>query len=155
MADASHDDPIAENSFTVLRMQGIGVPPYSARGLTQTLAHLDQAAQYKRDVNGGLHDISFDGFRKYKSTISGTDQQPPNLDGKWPGKVVTVDCIAELSFTPDESESAQRPIVPGSEQVVGAHTTYRPRLTMMVTSYNSSQDEYGRDVNWSLDLEEV
>lgn len=153
MSDPSHDDPIAPNAFTALRMQGVGVPPYSARGLHQTVAHLDQAAQYKRDVNGNLLDISFDGFQKYKSTISCTDQRPPNLDGKWPGKIVTVDCVFELSM--DEGGSPNRPVVPGSLKTEGAHTTYRPRLVMMVTNYSGDTDEYAADTSWSMDLEEV
>ena len=155
MPDASHDDPLAPNAFTVLRMVGIGVPPYSARGLNQSLAPIDQATQLRRTVNGALRDISFAGFRKYKSTISGTDQRPPNFDGKWPGLQVTVDCIAQLSYTPDEGETAQRPIVPGSAVVDGAHNVYRPRLVMRIVSLSVDEDEYGAQISWALDLEEV
>lgn len=155
MADASHDDPIAPNAFTVLRMVGVGVPPYSARGVKQSLAPIDAAAQLKRDVNGVLRDISFSGFRKYKSTITGTDQRPPNFGGKWPGLQVTVDCIAELSYTPDEGETPERTVVPGSEVIEGAHTTYRPRLIMRIMSMTVDHDEYQVQVAWSMDLEEV
>lgn len=147
-------DPQAGNSFTVLRMVGIGVPPYSARGLKQTLAHIDQASQLRRDVNGNLADISFSGFRKYKSTISGQDQFPPNFDGMWPGRVVTVDCISELSYTTELGNPA-RTVVPGSDIVDGLHTRYRPRLNMRVLAYSTDQDEYGADVSWTMDLEEV
>lgn len=153
--DASHDDPIAPNAFTLLRMVGVGVPPYSARGLSQSIASIDQASNLRRTVNGDLEDISFSGFRKYKSTISGTDQRPPNFDGKWPGLTVIVDCIAELSYTPDEGESRQRLAVPGSERAEGAHNVYRPRLTMKIINLSQSQDEYGASIGWSLDLEEV
>jgi hypothetical protein len=155
MTDASHDDPLVPNAFTVLRMVGVGVPPYSARGLKQSLTHIDQAANLKRTVNGALVDISFSGFRKYRSTISGTDQRPPNFDGKWPGLTVIIDCIAELSFTPDEGESRQRIAVPGSEHVEGAHTVYRPRLTMKILSFSQDHDEYDAAIGWTLDLEEV
>ena len=154
MADASHDDPIAPNSFTLLRMIGIGVPPYSARGLKQTLEPIGQASNLKRTVNGSLHDISFSGFQKYQSTISGSDQRPPNFDGKWPGKIVTIDCIAELSYTPDEGETRQRPAVPGSERVEGAHNVYRPRLEMLIVNFSTDKDEYDCITGWSLDLEE-
>jgi hypothetical protein len=155
MPDASHDDPIAPNSFTVLRMVGVSVPPYSARGLKQSLSPIDQASQLRRDANGTLRDISFSGFRKYRSTISGTDQRPPNFDGKWPGLTVVVDCIAQLSYTPDEGETRQRPAVPGSEVVDGAHNVYRPRLTMKIESLSIDEDEYGAAISWALDLEEV
>lgn len=153
MSDPSHDDPLAPNAFTVLRMQGMGVPPYSARGLTQTLAPIDQAASYGRTVNGDLDDLSFSGFKKWKSNISGNDQKPPNVNGKWPGQIVTVDCITEISM--DEGATPDRTPVPGSLVTEGAHTTYRPRLTMMVTAFNISHDEYGRAISWSMDLEEI
>lgn len=155
MPVAATDDPITVNSFTVLRMVGVSVPPYSARGLKQSLAPIDQASQLRRTVNGGLIDISFSGFRKYKTTISGTDQRPPNFDGKWPGLTVTVDCIAELSFTPDEGETRQRTAVPGSEHTEGAHTVYRPRLVMKITALSIDEDEYGTAIAWSMDLEEI
>lgn len=155
MPDASHDDPIAPNSFTVLRMVGVGVPPYSVRGAKQSLAPIDQATNLKRTVNGALKDISFTGFRKYKSTISCSDMRPPNFDGKWPGLTVTVDCIAELSFTPDEGETRQRPAVPGSEHTEGAHTVYRPRLIMKIINLSQDTDEYDHVTGWTMDLEEV
>lgn len=155
MPDASHDDPITENAFTLLRMIGISVPPYSARGIKQTLAPIDQATNLKRTVNGALKDISFSGFQKYKSTISVTDQRPPNFDGLWPGKEAVIDCIAELSYCPDEGQTRQREAVPGSEKTEGAHIVYRPRLTVKVLTWNQDHDEYGAEIGWSIDLEEV
>lgn len=154
MADPSTDDPVAPNSYTVLRLQGVGVPPYSARGLKQTLEVIEQATQMRRTVNGSLKDISFAGFRKYKSTISGSDQKPPNFNGRWPGLQVRVDCIAELSYAQDE-ETPERPVVPGSEVVEGAHTTFRPRLMMRIVGLSINHDEYGRQIDWTLDLEEI
>lgn len=155
MPDASHDDPITPNAFTLLRMVGIGVPPYSARGVSQTLAHIEAAANLKRTANGKLVDISFSGFRKYKTSITCSDQRPPNLDGKWPGKIVTIDCVAELSFTPDEGETAQRVAVPGSLRVEGAHTVYRPRLECRVISFTQNADEWAAGVQWTIEAEEI
>lgn len=154
-SDASYADPHTPNAHTILRMVGVGVPPYSARGLKQSIGPIDQASSLRRTVNGALVDISFSGFRKYKSTISGTDQRPPNFDGKWPGLTVIVDCIAELSYTPDDGETRQRLAVPGTEHAEGAHAVYRPRLTMMIVNFSQDHDEYGADIGWSLDLEEV
>ena len=153
MSDPSFDDPAVPNAGTLLRLQGMGVPPYSARGLTQTLEPIDQAASYGRTANGVLVDLSFSGFRKFKSNISGTDQKPPAVNGRWPGQIITVDCITELSMPvggiPD------RTVVPDSLHTEGAFSTYRPRLTMMVLLFSISHDEYGAQVSWSLDLEEV
>jgi hypothetical protein len=155
MPDASHDDPLVVNAFTVLRMVGVGVPPYSARGVRQTIAPIDQAANLRRTVNGGLIDISFSGFRKYKTTISCSDQRPPNFDGSWPGKIVTIDCVAELSYTPDEGQTRQRPAVPGSERTEGAHNVYRPRLECRIINFQQDHDEYDAAVGWTMDCEEI
>jgi hypothetical protein len=137
---------------TLLVITGMGVPPYSARGLKQMLAPIDAAVAIERDVNGGLHDLSFAQFRKYHSTISCTDQQAPALDGIWPGDVVTVDCVAELSFP--VGGSPQRAVVPGSQHDEAGFTFYRPRLTMLVTGHTVEADEYGHETGWQLDLEE-
>jgi hypothetical protein len=72
-------------------IDGIGIPDYSARGLTQTLEPIEAAISLRRTINGGLKDLSFAQFRKYKSTISCHDQEPPAVDGVWPGHVVTID----------------------------------------------------------------
>lgn len=142
------------NSFTVLNISGVGVPPYSVRGAKQTLAHIDQAANLKRTVNGILKDISFSSFRKYKSTISCTDQRPPNFSGIWPGLQVVVDCISELSYT-TIGGSPERTVVSGSSRVEGLFTVFRPQLTMRITAFSTDTDEYDVACNWSMDLEEV
>jgi hypothetical protein len=78
----------------------------------------------------------------------------PPLDGIWPGLVVTVDCMKELSYK-TAGGSPARAVVPDSSRTEGDYTFYRPRLTMMVLAYNMSEDEYGAVNSWSLDLEEV
>ena len=49
---------------SMLTLSGVGVPPYSARGLTQSLEPIDGAAQLRRTVNGALADLSYEPFRK-------------------------------------------------------------------------------------------
>jgi hypothetical protein len=137
---------------TLLRLTGIGVPPYSARGLQQTLEPIDAAANLRRTVNGKLRDLSLPRFQKYKSTISGNDQTPPACDGVWAGHLVTVDCIQELCF--EEYGLAQREVVEDSERTEAGFTFYRPRLIMMVMSFTTSKDEYQGQVPWRMDLEE-
>jgi hypothetical protein len=141
-------------SETVLTLSGVGVPPWSARGLTQTLEPIDAAAQLRRTVNGALRDLGYAPFRKYRSTISCADQEPPAVDGVWPGRSVTVACVAELSFL-TSSGSPSRPVVAGSERTEGDFTLYRPHLTMLVTEFSISRDEYNATVSWQLQLEEV
>jgi hypothetical protein len=139
---------------TLLTLTGVGVPPYSARGLTQTLEPIEASAQLRRTVNGALVDLSYEPFRKYKSTIACQDQEPPAVDGVWPGRVVNVGCVAELSFL-TAGGSPARLVVDDSERVDGAFTFYRPILTMRVTGLSVTRDEYGSNVSWQMQLEEV
>lgn len=144
--------------LTLLRLDPIGVPPYSARGITQSLDPIDAAAQLARTVNGTLINLSDTAFQKYKSTITCTDQQQPALDGVWPGDILTVDCVQELCYltaggapSRDLADSTSDP----ATRTEGAFTFYRPRLTMMVVGYSKTFDEWGAVSGWSLDLEEV
>lgn len=145
---------------TVFRLSGIGVPPYSARGLRQTLTPIAQAAQLRRTINGDLDDVAAAQFRKFQSTISGDDQAPPAVDGVWPGRTVTVDCIAELSVADDGEDPPGAPVldrtpVPGSLRHEPGFWFYRPRLTMRVTAFSIDGDEWAAGVAWQLALEEV
>lgn len=145
----AYDDPFS----TLLVISAIGVSPYSARGLTQTLEPIQQAASLTRSINGASMDLSVAQFRKYKSSISCTDQNAPAFDGMWPGAEVTVDCVATLSYKSDGG-SPQRDVVPGSERIEGDYTIYRPRLEMVVVAFNQQEDEWGASIAWQLDLEE-
>ncbi len=138
---------------TLLTLAGVSVPPYSARGLTQTLEPIEASVQLKRTVNGALADLSYEPFRKYKSTISCQDQEPPAVDGVWPGQIVTVECVAELCFVTAGGSPTRLPVV-DSERVEGDFTFYRPTLTMRVTGLSVTRDEYGSAVSWQLQLEE-
>lgn len=131
-----------------------GVPLYSARGLSQTLEPIEGSQQYRRTINGALIDISSDKFRKYTSKISCTDVETPALDGIFPGQILQVDCVCELVYK-TATESPSRTVVAGSLRVVGDYTIYRPRLLMMVTSFEQEISEYERAVDWTLELEEV
>lgn len=158
---------------SVLELSGVGVPPYSARGLQQSLDPISSAIAMRRTINGTLVDISDELMRKYQSSITGNDQQPPAVDMVWPGTMLTVDCIVELAFalsgteltdategdvTEDSTELAAlagRPIVPGSLRIESGFAFYRPRLEMMVTAFTVNRDEYQAMTSWTLTLEEV
>jgi hypothetical protein len=139
---------------TLLAMTGNGIAPYSARGLEQTLQPIAAAGDLQRTINGDLKDLSEPQLRKYTSTITGSDHLSPAVCGIWPGTLVTVDCVAELAY-PTATGSPGRPVVAGSSRVEGAYTYYRPQLTMMVVDWNLREDEWGRQVAWSMELEEV
>lgn len=138
---------------TMLVLAGIGVPPYSARGLTQTLDPIEAAGSQRRTVNGTLVDLSLSQFRKYRSTIRGRDQQAPALDGVWPGQSVTVSCTAELCCL--AAVAPAKPVVSGSQRTEGSFIFYRPQLVMQVVGFTTERDEYGATTSWTLELEEV
>lgn len=140
---------------TLLELVGPGVPPYSARGLKQSLEPIGQSAQLYRTINGVLHDLSDANFRKYRSTITGDDQTPPAVDGVWPGQQITVKCISELCEATTSPDSLGRTAVSGSVRYESNFTFYRPELTMRVVAFNFETDEYGAIVSWAMELEEV
>ena len=147
---------IAAPEWTVLRITGLGVVPYSTRAATQSLEPIGQAAaSIYRDVNGVLRSVGgTTAFQKYRSTISGKDMRPIAVNGVWPGKLVTVQCIATLGYL-TATEQPARTVVPGSSFVEGDWTFYRPELAMMVISWSLEEAEYEGAISWSMELEEV
>lgn len=144
---------------TLLVLSGMGIAPFSCRGAQQTLEPIDAAANLRRTINGSLVDLSVSEFRKYKTSISCSDQLPPALEGVFPGTVLIVDCIAELSYQdlspPSSPAPPLREVVSGSDHTEDGFVFYRPRLTTRVVSLSYTTDEYGAKVDWQLDLEEV
>lgn len=126
---------------TVLAFSGAGfnLSEYSLRGLTAVLEPIAQTAQIVRDVNGGLLDLTDTNFRKYRVTLSCSDQESPGFaeissgaDGIWPGSLVTITLLPHLGAT--------SPLT----------------LNMMVVApWRESADEYAHQNSWQLELEEV
>ena len=145
---------MASVNSTFLVLSGMGVPEWSARGIRQTLRPIGAATSQRRTVNGVLIDLAETQFQKFQSTITCEDHQPPAVDGVWPGQILTVDCVSELSYETN-SAGPSRTIVPGSAREEDEFSFYRPRLTMMVRSFRARTDEYGATVSWTLDLAEV
>lgn len=140
--------------MTLLMMSVIGVPLYSARGLTQSLT-LDASAKPtpRRTTNGQARFLGGSQMRKYVSTISCTDQNAPAFDGLWPGEHIVVDCVHELSY-PDGG-SPGRTLVPGtSARKVKNHWLYRPRIEFLVTDWQMDFVEYDVSYQWRLSLME-
>jgi len=139
---------------TILVLTGVGIPPYSARGLQQSLDPITATVNQRRTVNGGLVDISAQQFRKYQSIVTGRDQNPPAVEGIWPGMTVVVDCVVELSY-PTMSDAPSRTVVSGSSREEGDFTFYRPQLTMLITNFTVLKDEWQNIVGWTMELAEV
>ena len=142
---------------TDLQLFTMGVPFYSARGLNQTLQPIRAIAgnrqNLRRDINGNLVNITPPEFLKYASKISATDQRPPAVDSVWPGTLVTVFCIAYLSYA--VGGTAGRTEVSGSSFEENGFIFYRPALAMMVMDFNMDDGEWSGEIRWELELEEV
>lgn len=145
---------MALSDSTLLVLSGMGLPEWSARQLKQTFRPIRQTGQQFRTINGELIDLSETQFQKYKSTITSNDMQHASLDGVFPGQTLVVDCIFELAYD-GNSGGPDRAIVPGSEREEGGFSFYRPRMTMMVMDFRSNTDEWGAQVSWRLELEEI
>lgn len=120
--------------YTLLSIDEIDYSSYSVRGITMTLAPIDQAASMARDCRGDLVDISLAQFRQYKITVTCTDHEVPELTDVWPGMDITISCIPGL----------------------GAANTTGDVLTILakVTAWNTSRDEWAASVAWQLEAEQ-
>lgn len=141
--------------LTLLKLDPIGVPPYSARGIDQTLEPIALATDIEEDINGILVDFSAPQFRKYKTEITCTDNEAPALSGVWPGRtILTISCVQELGYL-TASGLPERPVVEGSMRASGDMTYYRPILVMMVTGYSAGRPEWAGTINWKLSASEL
>jgi hypothetical protein len=120
--------------MTLLSIDGIDFLPWAVRGITMTLAPIDQAKNVARDCRGQLADISVAQFRQHKISITCTDHEAPAFTDVWPGTDITITCI------------------PGLGAVNGAGDV----LTILakVTSWNTSRDEWAAEVAWTLEAEQ-
>ena len=123
-----------DSSGTILELDGIDLADYSARGLTLQVAPLD-TGPLLRDVNGTLHDLSIEQFRKYSFTISCNDTTAPELTDVWKGKAVSITIIPNTGLSADTD----------GERV----------FDCMLSSWETSTDEWGAMTSWSLTLLQV
>ena len=139
---------------TLLVLTGIGLPPYSARGLTQTLRSDRggrQSAAHRqwhagRSVAGAVPQVSLD------HPLPGSAGAGPrwHLAGK--GRDRELRCRALLSINRCAGEDLS---CPASQRTEGSFIFYRPQLVMQVVGFTMEKDEYGAATSWTLELEEV
>jgi hypothetical protein len=144
-------DLMAIGPVSLLAISPIGVPPYSARGASQTLDPLNGV--FARTVDGELIDLTPPQFKLWKTSISCTDLQSPAINEIARGMVVVIDCVAEIKWKTDGG-SPDRPIVEGSERIDEEWTYGRPRLTMMITNHSVQKNEFQAAVSWHIEAEE-
>lgn len=137
---------------TLLILNGMGIPLYSARGLTQTIKPIESSKKWRRNVNGLLVDVSAVQMRKYITEISCTDQNAPAIDGIWPGMEVQIYCVCELALP--FGNTPGRPVVPDSLRTDGSFSFYRPILQCLISPDSLQHAEYPRDYAWTLTAEE-
>lgn len=142
---------------SLLSFVELPIPPYSLRGISQTLTPIGQASNLRRTINGTLLDKASPDFQKYISSIRCTDQQSPGLDGVWPGRLLTMHAAIELAFegSTDQTDSFARPPVPNSIREESGFTFYRPILIVRIVSYDTEFAEYEGQLAWELQVEEV
>src|SRR5580765_7883471 len=147
---------VVNNNLTLLVMNTIGVPLYSARGLTQTLTPVAEAKPTpRRTINGELRWLGLTQMRKYESTITCNDQMAPAFDGIWPGQAVLVNCVCELATR--VGDAFDRTVVPGTtpRTTPDGFVYYYPQIAFMVVDLNQSMGEYQHDYQWQLNLREI
>lgn len=138
--------------MTLLVMTPVGVPLYTARGLTQTLTPVQEAKPTpKRTINGEARFVGGSQMRKYDSVITCTDVDAPPFGSLWPGEEIVVDCACELAYK-TAGGSAERTVV--SSRTIGNFTYYRPRMTFVVVDLEQDFEEYGCHYQWRLTLTE-
>jgi hypothetical protein len=136
---------------------GPWLPPYSARGATQTLDVIlggsALGSLIQRDVNANLIDMTSSQFRKFQTVITCRDSETPGLDAAWLGAKVTIACAAELAYPVGGSPS--RTPVSGSTRQQGNTMFYRPILSCMVFDLKNSFDEYSCRYSYTISAQEV
>lgn len=137
---------------TVLILDPIGTPDYSARGITETLEVL--GGDLRRTINGELLNLTPTQFRKFRLTWSCDDMDSPALNAIYPGDLLTVAAITELGYL-TATGSPDRPVADGSSRIVGIFTFYRPVLDVRVASWQIETNEWGAATGWRMVAEEL
>jgi hypothetical protein len=123
-----------DGSGTILELDGIDLADYSARGLTLQVTPLDTGPLI-RDANGTLHDLTIEQFRKYSFTITCEDTTAPELTDVWKGKAVSITILPNTGLPGD--------------------TAGEREFDCMLSSWETSTDEWGAMTSWSLTLLQV
>lgn len=139
------------SEYTDLVISGVGLPDYALRGVKQTVTLIDQASRLERTVNGKLVEVGDPAFRKYKTTITGSDQEAPALGDVWPGRLVTVTSVVSwASSGTGATGGATGPT--GGGTPTGATAV---GFTGLVKSFDVSVDEWSATVDWTLEIEQL
>ncbi len=164
---------------TLLKIEGIEFPAFSARGCQQNLSIVSEADLFQRTINGELLFLGDEGGAKYTSTLTCQDKDIPALAHLSRGAVVKVSCIQTLTQPLKAGKATPiRSVVDGSlacfdikgrkipfkvskggvvdsGAIHEGYVRFRPILTMRIINFHFKIDEWGAKVGWTLELEEV
>lgn len=162
---------------TDLWIEGVGFPPFSARGCVQELTPIPLSNEaFQRTVNGKLIYFGREEDMKYRTKIACQDKGAPSMGHMWRGSVMRVGCIQTLTHKIKEGAvGLMRPFIKDSVQVFddehvsmsftfddknrvvskGGYVTFRPILSMTLVDFSLNYDEWGGKMGWTLTLEEV
>lgn len=137
--------------YTDLVIAGIGIPTYAVRGVRQSTTLIDQASRITRSVNGKAIDVSNPAMRKYRTVISGSDQETPAFGGVWPGRLVSVTSLT----TWDSSGTGATGGGTAPTGASGATAGTAVNITGLVKSFEVTTDEWAATVDWTLEIEQL
>jgi len=139
---------------TLLRLTGLGIPPYSARGIVETLTPIDQQGFFARSITSGtLLNLGLSDLQKYRIRLEAEDIRPPAFEAMWRGTELEVELTTVLAV--EGSAAPSKPYVEGSVEEADGFTRYRPKLDVMVVDFSLQNDEWEALRRWSLTLEEI
>ena len=144
---------VSVDNDTLLVLEGIGIPRWSARALTERFTIIDAANGVTRTINGRGVNWSQTQFRKYNLTITCLDQRIAAFDGIWPGAEVWIDCVTELAYPVYNSPG--RMVVDDSERQEGDFIFYRPRLNCLFLGFSGDTPEWEGRAGWEANFTEI
>lgn len=165
---------------SLLKIQGVGLPPFSARGCKQELVPIPNGV-FRNTVNGKLMFLKTSDLQRYKTIIKCNDVNTPTLGNLFIGNEIEIECIQSIWQAVDpktEKVELIRDYVPDSIVLINKNckefnfeinglelsinpvcdeqlfVTFRPKLKMKITNFYSSNDEWELNSSWQLEAEE-
>ncbi len=166
---------------SVLTINGLGLPPLSARGCKQELVPIPNG-QFRKTVNGDLCFIKLSERQRYRTVIKCKDMNVPAFGNLRIGSIVKIDCIQSIWQNIEagvQSIELIRDFVDGSVLVINESgqdvpftlngkkielkspndsnlfVSFRPSLQMLITNFVSESSEWDLSHEWRLEAEEI
>lgn len=166
---------------SVLTINGLGLPLFSARGCRQELVPIPNG-HFRKTVNGDLCFIKLSDRQRYKTIIKCKDVNVPAFGNFRIGSIVKIDCIQSIWQNIEagtQSIELIRDFVDGSVLVINENgqdvpfslngkkielksqndsnlfVSFRPSLQMLITHFVAECNEWDLTHEWRLEAEEI